>query len=65
MTQRSVAAVGLIALGLAGALPFWISPQPELSLTDSIFESISGLTTTGATVILGLVNQELKQARNG
>jgi trk system potassium uptake protein TrkH len=43
-----------VALGLAGALPFWISPQPELSLTDSIFESISGLTTTGATVILGL-----------
>jgi len=43
-----------VALGLSGALPFWLSPEPDLSLTDSIFESLSGLTTTGATVILGI-----------
>jgi trk system potassium uptake protein TrkH len=43
-----------VALGVSGALPFWIAPEPDLSLTDSIFESISGLTTTGATVILGI-----------
>jgi trk system potassium uptake protein TrkH len=43
-----------VALGLSGALPFWLSPEPALSLTDSIFESLSGLTTTGATVILGI-----------
>ncbi|MGB5735004.1 MAG: TrkH family potassium uptake protein [Thiohalocapsa sp.] len=43
-----------VALALSGALPFWISPVPDLSLTDSIFESMSGLTTTGATVILGI-----------
>jgi trk system potassium uptake protein len=43
-----------VALGLSGALPFWISPVPDLSLTDSVFESMSGLTTTGATVILGI-----------
>ncbi|AWF79358.1 potassium transporter [Microbulbifer sp. A4B17] len=43
-----------LVLGSFGALPFIISPQPDLSITDSIFESISGLTTTGATVITGL-----------
>ena len=41
-------------LGLFGALPFFLSEMPKLSLTDAIFESISGLTTTGATVITGL-----------
>ena len=41
-------------LGLAGALPFFIDKDVPLSLTDSIFESFSGLTTTGATVIIGL-----------
>ena len=43
-----------LVLGSFGALPLIISPQPDLSVTDSIFESISGLTTTGATVITGL-----------
>ncbi len=41
-------------LGLAGSLPFLLSAQPEISITDSVFESMSGLTTTGATVISGL-----------
>ena len=41
-------------LGTAGCLPLLFSPATELSLTDAIFESISGLTTTGATVISGL-----------
>ena len=41
-------------LGLAGAIPLFLSEVPRLSLTDAIFESISGLTTTGATVIVGL-----------
>ncbi|MCF1427887.1 MAG: TrkH family potassium uptake protein [Shewanella sp.] len=41
-------------LGLIGTLPFIFSSQPELSWTDSIFESFSALTTTGATVIVGL-----------
>lgn len=39
-------------LGVVGALPFWLGLH--LNLTDAIFESISGFTTTGATVILGL-----------
>ena len=41
-------------LGLSGALPFILSDEPHLSVTDAVFESISGLTTTGATVIVGL-----------
>ncbi|MEA3640955.1 MAG: TrkH family potassium uptake protein [Lamprobacter sp.] len=43
-----------VALGLSGAIPFWLSAQPEMSLTHAVFESISGLTTTGATVIVGI-----------
>ncbi|MBN2647882.1 MAG: potassium transporter [Thiotrichales bacterium] len=41
-------------LGMAGALPFYIEKEVPLSMTDSIFESFSGLTTTGATVMSGL-----------
>ena len=41
-------------LGLFGSLPFIFSGGMELSFTDAVFESLSGLTTTGATVITGL-----------
>lgn len=41
-------------LGLFGSLPFLFAETPDLSISDAIFESISGLTTTGATVITGL-----------
>ena len=41
-------------LGTAGCLPFLFSSALDLSITDAIFESLSGLTTTGATVISGL-----------
>lgn len=49
-----IAAIFWVSLGLAGSIPFYFSSLPSLSLTDAIFESISGLTTTGATVITGL-----------
>ena len=39
-----------------GAIPFILSTQIDISITDAIFESLSGLTTTGATVIEGLDN---------
>ena len=39
-------------LGLAGCLPFLLAL--DLGVTDAVFESLSGLTTTGATVIVGL-----------
>jgi trk system potassium uptake protein TrkH len=38
-------------LSTIGALPFVLADDPHLSITDAIFESVSGLTTTGATVI--------------
>jgi len=41
-------------LGLAGALPLFLAEAPSMSFTDAVFESMSGLTTTGATVITGL-----------
>ncbi len=43
-------------LGTVGALPFMLSETPQMSLSDSMFESFSGLTTTGATVIVGIDN---------
>lgn len=41
-------------LGIAGGLPLYLSGINGISVTDAVFESISGLTTTGATVIVGL-----------
>ena len=38
---------------LWGALPIFLSVS-ELSVVDALFESVSGLTTTGATVLSGL-----------
>ena len=43
-----------LVLSAFGALPLWLSEAPQLSFVDSLFESVSGLTTTGATVISGL-----------
>jgi trk system potassium uptake protein TrkH len=49
-----VVAVFWLFLGLAGATPLLISDVPALSFTDAVFEAVSGFTTTGATVIVGL-----------
>lgn len=43
-----------LSLGTSGALPLWLLEGGGLSFTDAIFESLSGLTTTGATVMTGL-----------
>ena len=43
-----------LVLGLFGAIPLYLLDMPNLSVADSVFESFSGLTTTGATVITGL-----------
>lgn len=37
-----------------GALPFAWTPELNMSWADAVFESTSGLTTTGATVMSGL-----------
>jgi len=41
-------------LGTFGALPLYFADAPVMSFTDAVFESMSGLTTTGATVITGI-----------
>ena len=41
-------------LGIFGSIPFYLSELDGVSYIDSLFESISGLTTTGATVLVGL-----------
>ncbi|MFP1753460.1 Trk system potassium transporter TrkH [Lonsdalea quercina] len=41
-------------LGSVGALPFLFTDRPNLTITDAFFESFSGLTTTGATTLVGL-----------
>ena len=43
-----------LVLAFSGSVPLYIADQPELSYTDAFFESLSGWTTTGATVITGL-----------
>ncbi|WP_378942632.1 TrkH family potassium uptake protein [Mesorhizobium sp. ANAO-SY3R2] len=42
-----------LTLAIAGAVPFMTSSL-HLSVTDAFFESVSGITTTGSTVISGL-----------
>jgi trk/ktr system potassium uptake protein len=49
-----VVALFWTVLSLFGALPFYVSEDLQLSAVDAIFESVSGLTTTGATVITGI-----------
>ncbi|MDD7568781.1 MAG: TrkH family potassium uptake protein [[Actinobacillus] rossii] len=41
-------------LGSLAAIPFMLFEKPDLSLASAFFEAFSGLTTTGATTIVGL-----------
>jgi len=41
-------------LGVFGALPFYLAQATHANLTNAVFESVSGLTTTGSTVLSGL-----------
>jgi trk system potassium uptake protein TrkH len=43
----------LLSIAFFGSLPFWFS-ELNLSFTDSFFESMSGITTTGSTILVGL-----------
>jgi trk system potassium uptake protein TrkH len=49
-----IVALFWIVLGTFGAAPLYLADTPDMSLTDAVFESMSGLTTTGATVLVGL-----------
>lgn len=43
-----------VVLGFFGAIPLMLADSPHMSIADAVFESLSGLTTTGATVITGI-----------
>ena len=43
-----------VALSASGSVPLLLAERPDLALVDAVFESVSGLTTTGATVIVGI-----------
>ncbi len=56
MSQRegmAIVAVGWTVVGLFGALPFFFS-EHFLTFTDAFFESVSGFTTTGASVLTNI-----------
>jgi len=42
-----------LCIAIFGSLPFFFSSL-QLSITDSLFESMSGITTTGSTIIINL-----------
>ena len=46
----AVVAFGWLSVGLLGAVPLWLSGQIP-SFTDATFESISGFSTTGASIL--------------
>ena len=45
--------IAWISIAIIGALPFYLSTM-KLSLTDSFFESMSGITTTGSTILINI-----------
>ena len=48
-------ALSWISIAIFGSLPFIFS-NLELTITDSFFESMSGITTTGSTIMVNLDN---------
>ncbi len=53
LTQRegmAIVAVGWTAIGLFGALPFYLD-GPNWQFVDALFESVSGFSTTGASIL--------------
>jgi len=53
ITQRegiAIVALGWIAICILGALPFYFDHHFK-SLTDALFESVSGFTTTGSSIL--------------
>ena len=49
-----VVALFWCVIGLAGAVPFVLADDPKMTVSQAVFESVSGFTTTGATVLTGL-----------
>lgn len=57
-TGMLVCALGWIIISMLGALPFYLAL--DYSYLDTFFETVSGFTTTGITVFIGL--QEMPKA---
>ncbi|MFZ0611838.1 MAG: TrkH family potassium uptake protein [Desulfobacterales bacterium] len=56
ITQRegmAIVAFSWTAIGMTGALPFYLGIQ-NCSFVDAIFESVSGATTTGASILVNI-----------
>lgn len=55
-TREGFLVVTLFWVVLSGvsSLPFHFAAEPHLPFADAVFEAVSGLTTTGATVIVGI-----------
>jgi len=49
-----IVALFWVVFSALGSIPFMLSHSLSMSFTDAFFESMSGFTTTGATVISGL-----------
>ena len=49
----AIVAMGWAAVGFFGALPFYFS-EYFLTFTDAFFESVSGFTTTGASILVDI-----------
>jgi len=49
----AIVAIGWTAVGLFGALPFYLSSGFE-TFVDAAFESVSGFTTTGASILTNI-----------
>jgi trk system potassium uptake protein TrkH len=49
----TVVALGWAAIGIFGALPFYFGPELT-GFTDAFFESVSGFTTTGSSVMTNI-----------
>ncbi len=49
----AVVALGWVAIGIFGALPFFFSPYFP-GFTDAVFESVSGFTTTGSSIMTNI-----------
>ena len=49
----AIVAVGWTAIGLFGALPFYFS-GPGFTFVDAFFESVSGFTTTGSSILTNI-----------
>ncbi len=59
LTQRegmAIVAVGWTAIGLFGALPFYLA-GPQWHFVDALFESVSGFSTTGASILTDIESQ--------